>query len=91
MTVVGGSYYERVTIKYDGRFYEFAMADLDLPDAASPTDADIQTAVIGRLAAEGVPSANLAGFVIDPPESERQSGEHDSKTVLNIRPTATFG
>ena len=79
---------ETVTIKYDGEFHEFSVSDLDLtPD--NPTDNDVKTAIIARLDLSGLSS--LDGFVVDPPEAERTAGSHAEKTVLNIRPTATYG
>lgn len=85
---------EKVTIKYNGISYEFPEQEagfntltdqLDL-NPNNPTDAQVFNAVCAALQ---VPS--LDGFVIGPPESERLAGQHDSKTVLNIRPPAQAG
>lgn len=76
---------ERVTIKYDGQFYEFPVAELDV-NPQNPPDTAVMNAVMGQLGINSLP-----GFVVDPPESERFAGQHDTKTVINIRPTATYG
>ena len=76
---------ERVTIKYDGQYSEFQAGDLDM-SPTNPSDAEATTAVIAQLDID-----NLTGYVVDPPETERNSGQHDDKTVLNVRPTASYG
>lgn len=74
-----------VTIKYNGEFHEFPVESLDF-NPQNPSDAAVLAAVRGALSAE-----TLNGFVVDPPEVERNTGQHDTKTVINIRPTATYG
>jgi hypothetical protein len=85
---------DKVTIKYNGQYIEFPERDkgfetltdqLDI-NPNNPSDAAVTAAVMGALGAN-----SLSGFVIDPPETERMAGQHDTKTVLNIRPTATYG
>ena len=76
---------ERVTIKYNGEFHEFQSDALDI-NPSNPTDSAVMAAVMGALGAH-----DLTGFVVDPPETERQQGSHETKTVLNIRPTAVYG
>lgn len=84
----------KITIKYNGQYVEFPQTEggfdvltdqLDI-NPTNPTDAAVLSAVQGALGAQ-----SLAGFVVDPPESERMAGSHDAKTVLNIRPTAQYG
>ncbi len=90
--------FERITIKYAGNYYEWGneqrpLTELDVP--VSPdglsledgiSDESIKTALMAAL---GAP--NLDGFVVDPPQEERQRGEHAEKTVLNLRPPAIWG
>ena len=76
--------FEKVALKYGGNYYEWPLTELDLVD---PTDDSIKTAVMAKLG----PATNLSDFVVGPPETERLSGQHDDKTVINIHPTATLG
>lgn len=91
--------FTRVTVKHNGRYFDFPIDDLDL-DAERPVDVDIKTAMSQRiateLAAEGGREPadvlpNLADFVVDPPEAERLGGQHDAKEVLSLRPVAEYG
>lgn len=82
--------FEKVIIKYNGRSHEWPVAELDLP-SEQITDSHVLAAVTQRLDSEGVAVHSLTGYSVDPPESERLSGQHEGKTVLNVRPTATFG
>ncbi len=89
--------FERITIKYGGNYHEWGndqqpLTDLDIPLAANGAleegidDESVKTAVMVALDAP-----NLEGYVVDPPQDERDRGEHGEKTVLNLRPTATYG
>lgn len=82
--------FSRVTIKYNGEFHEFDLTDMDIP-LEGATDQQILTATREHLEGRGVTVSNFNGYVVDPPQAERLSGLHDDKTVLNIRPTATYG
>lgn len=77
--------FDKVTMKFDGRFYEWPVSELDMP-ADAATDSHVLAAVQTKLGVE-----SLSGYVVDPPQSERLAGQHDDKTVLNVRPTATYG
>lgn len=82
--------FNRVTIKYDGQFHEFDITDMDIPlDGA--TDQQVLSATRQKLEEGGIAVSNFNGYVVDPPQAERLSGLHDGKSVLNIRPTATYG
>lgn len=76
---------QTVTIKYNGEYHEFQAADLDMSQT-NPADREVLNAIMVRLNIN-----DLTGFVVDPPENERNLGQHDTKTVLNVRPTATYG
>ncbi len=94
--------FERITIKHDGVYREWGnqehpLDELDIALAESGmelmpriTDEQVMTAISISLGGDGTP-VDLSNFVIDPPESERLAGQHDEKTVLNLRPPATFG
>lgn len=82
--------FDRVTMKYDGNYYEWSVNELDMP-VEGATDDQIKTAALGRLMLNGVASANLNEYIVDPPQLERLSGMHNDKIVLNIRPTALYG
>lgn len=82
--------FEKLTIKYNGEYHEFPVIDLDM-SADLATDAHIISAVTSQLRENNDQSVNLSGYVVDPPESERLAGQHNDKTVLNIRPTAVYG
>ncbi len=76
---------EKVTMKYDGEFFEMPISELDM-SPENPSDSSVLNAVKGYLHIR-----SLDGFVVYPPENERTEGLHDSKTVLNIHPTASYG
>ncbi len=86
---------EKVLIKYDGRSFELDVADMDLaPD--NPSDQEVKDAAAVRisqiLADEGNPATpDFSNLVVDPPQNERQDGQHPNRTVLNMRPSATYG
>lgn len=82
--------FEKVTIKYNGEYYQWPVSELDLP-SGDVTDDQIRLAVVQALSAEGVIVSDLNNFVVDPLESERLNGEHEDKTDLNVRPSATYG
>lgn len=91
--------FNRVTAKYNGRYFDYPIDELDL-DRERPVDDDIRTALAQRIATDiaaetgGEPADNLpnfAGFVVDPPQVERLEGQHDDKEVLSVRPSAEYG
>lgn len=73
---------EKVQIKYDGRLREIAVSELDM-DPANATDSEVLQAVARNL---GVDSLNE--YQVEPPQDHI---DRSSVTVLNVRPTATFG
>lgn len=73
---------EMVQIKYDGRVREIPVTELDM-DPASASDAEVLHAVARNL---GVDS--LDEHQVEPPENHV---DRATVTVLNLRPTATFG
>ena len=90
--------WDRVTVKHDGRYFEFPIDTIDVnPD--NPTDEQIKTAMAGAIHAQlqdespgsdpAVP--DFSRFTVDPPQAERLSGQHANKTVLNLRPSASYG
>lgn len=82
--------FDRITIKYSGHYKEWPLSDLDI-SSENPSDEEIRDAVMLRLDHDGLPVTALDGYVVDPPEEERLAGQHNDKTVLNIRPSATYG
>jgi hypothetical protein len=91
--------FQRVTAKYNGRYFDFPLTGMDL-DPEQPVDADILTALAQRIAvdvaaekdedpADHLP--NFAGFVVDPPQDERLAGQHAAIEVLSVRPPAPYG
>ena len=91
--------FTRVTIKFDGRHYDYPIGELDL-DVEHLVDVDIRTALSQRIAMDlsaeqGTEPADvmpvLTDFVIDPTEKERLSGQCDNKEVLSLRPVAGYG
>ena len=95
--------FERITIKHDGVYREWgnesnplnsldiALAESGTELQANITDEQVITAISVELAGEDESPVDLSNFVVDPPEAERLAGQHDDKTVLNLRPPATFG
>ena len=82
---------QKVLIKYDGELYEFDIDDLDMP-STNPTDLEVKNSVIGSLSRKyNVTLESLAEYVVVPKEEDRNSGLHDTKTVINIMPDATYG
>lgn len=81
--------FDKLSIKYDGRSWEFNVADLDVP-SENLRDHHIMSAVSQKLEDEGCVNVNLSPYTVDPPESERLAGLHNEKTVLNVRPRATL-
>ena len=73
---------QTVTVKYDGQYHEILFAELDL-NRDTATDAQIKAAVATQLGTNA-----LNEFVVEPAEGEPSRA---LATVLNIRPTATFG
>lgn len=73
---------EKVQIKYDGRLHEISVTELDM-DPATATDSEILHAVARNL---GVDS--LSEHQVEPPQGHI---DRSSVTVLNVRPTATYG
>lgn len=71
--------YDKVLLKVDGEVQEISVSELDM-DPVHATDAQILTAVVEHpsVADRGVTSLNE--YVVE-------RGE----TVVNLRPTATFG
>lgn len=91
--------FNRVTAKWDGRYYDYSIDELDL-DRERPVDVDIRTALAQRIATDlaaetgTAPADNLPNFdgmVVDPPQAERLEGQHDDKEVLSVRPSAGYG
>ena len=86
---------EKVLIKYAGRSFELAVSEMDLaPD--NPSDQEVKDAAAVRvsqiLAEEGESvTPDFSNLVVDPPQNERQAGQHPDKTVLNMRPPASYG
>ena len=74
-----------VRIKYDGELHEFQASNLDM-GTTNPSDNEVIASVMVALDTDG-----LTGYVVDPPESERNAGNHDDKVVLDVRPSATYG
>lgn len=82
---------QKVTVKYGGEPYEFDVSELDM-SPVNPSDQEVRDAIIGALShRHGITVANLNEFVVVPPQDERNAGEHDAKTVLNLMPDATYG
>lgn len=90
--------WDRLTIKFDGRSYEFPISEVDVnPD--NPRDEEIRVAASAAIFAQhqeenpGVEPVrpDFSRFVVDPPEAERLRGDHADKTVLNLRPSASYG
>jgi len=79
--------FEKVAIKYDGRYEEAVLSELDLANPGSPTDSELKTALAVELDSRGFDSPDLSGYVVDPPENERVDSD---LTILQIRPSATY-
>lgn len=73
---------EMVQIKYDGRIREIPASELDM-DPANASDAEVLQAVARNL---GVDSLNE--HQVEPSETHE---DRSTVTVLNLRPTASFG
>lgn len=91
--------FKRVTAKYNGRYYDYPIDELDVVQDR-PVDNDIRVALAQRIATDvaaeqgGEPADHLPdfnGFDVDPPEAERLDGRHDDKEVLTVRPSAEYG
>lgn len=81
--------FNKVTVKYDGNFYELNVSDMDVPE--QPTDNQIKNAVASEIENRTGSRPNLASYVVYPTETERLSGMHNDKEVLNISPVAQLG
>lgn len=73
---------EMIQIKYDGRLREIPVEELDI-DPATATDSEVLHAVAQHV---GVDALNE--HQVEPPQDHVDRG---NVTVLNVRPTATFG
>ncbi len=82
---------QTATAKYDGRYFETPTEELDIENPTNPTDAQVKVAMAAYIEQESGSAPNLADYVVDPPEAERMAGQHENITVLNLRPSATFG
>lgn len=81
--------FSKVTVKYDGNFYEMNVSDIDVPE--QPTDNQIKNAVSAEIENRIGTRPNFANYVVYPAENERLSGMHNDKEVLNISPSAVLG
>lgn len=82
---------QKVLIKYSGEAYEFDVSELDM-SASNPSDAEVRQAVVLALhQRHSLEVDNLNEYVVVPPQDERNSGQHDAKTVINLMPDATYG
>lgn len=72
--------FEKVTAKYDGRFIEKNINDLDISNYENPSDSDVLSAMSLAIQSETGVRPDLSDFVVD-----------RGDTVLNIRPQATYG
>ena len=68
--------FEKVLLKYDGRLREIPVSELDM-DPEHATDAEIATAVARHLDVD-----SLNEYVVE---------RSEEGTIINMRPTATFG
>lgn len=68
--------FEKVLLKYDGRLREIPVSELDM-DPEHATDAEISTAVARHLDVD-----SLNEYVVE---------RSEEGTIINMRPTATFG
>ena len=72
--------FEKVTAKFDGRYFEKPLADLELSDLENPSDSNVIQAMALAIGQETGNTPDLSGFVVDRFES-----------VLNVRPSAVYG
>lgn len=72
--------FEKVTAKFDGRYYEKQLSDLELSNLDDPSDSNVIQAMALAIGQETGTTPNLSGFVVDRFES-----------VLNVRPSAVYG
>lgn len=68
--------FEKVLLKYDGTLREILVSELDM-DPEHATDAEISTAVARHLDVD-----TLNEYVVE---------RSEEGTIINMRPTATFG
>lgn len=77
---------EKILVKYEGGVTQLDVVNdgLDMGQT-NPSDEEVMNAVMQKTEID-----NLDGYVVDPPQAERNAGQHETITVLNIRPSAHY-
>lgn len=73
---------EKVQVKYNGRFHEIEVSELDI-NPANATDGAVKTAVAQYIGAD-----SLSEYVVEPAQNH---ADRAAATVLNLRPEASYG
>lgn len=72
--------FEKLTLKFDGRYYERDLNSLELANPSNPSDAEIREAAISMIEQETGSRPNLSSFMIE-----------RFNSILNMRPSAEYG